>query len=168
MFSSTHKYVHSLQSNWAKSCYLQCLHCEFKHSVRSSQPYYDWWWSEILKVITCTYKVNVTVEDITSDLSTFKTADEVSVISDATNYLLNAFHLFSSPVNTFHRDNRVRADALNSAAFKIFIDTISTVFDVNNQILNTSHMSAFTSLTVFVKSMPACIKKRLIPSLIFL
>ncbi|KAL9126337.1 MAG: hypothetical protein Q9175_007935 [Cornicularia normoerica] len=124
--------------------------------------------SQIFSTLLRLAMVDVTVEDIASDPPASKTAGEVSVISDATDHSPNAFHPFPSPVDASHRDNGARADALDSAASKISIDTTSTVPDADNQAWNASHVSAFISLTVFAESMPACIEGRLVPPPILL
>ncbi len=168
MFPSAREYVCSLQSNRTNSCYLQRPHREPEHPARSSQPCCGWRWSEISEAITYTYQVDVTVEDIASDPPASKTAGEVSVISDATDHLPNTFHAFPPPVDASHRDNGARADALDSAASNISIDTASTVPGEDNQALNASHLSASTSLTIFAESMPACVEGRLVPPPILL
>jgi len=77
--------------------------------------------------------VNVIVKDITSDFLAFKMTCKVSVISDITNHLLNAFYTFSSSVHDSHIDSEVRVNALNLAVFKIFINTVSIILCKNNQ-----------------------------------
>ncbi len=141
---------------------LQPLHREPEQPARYSQPLGDWPWSDI-SAITCTYEVDVTVEDITSDPPASKTTCEVSVISDATDHSPNALHAFPSPVNASHIDSGARPDALDSAASKISIDTARTVPCEDDQALNASHVSASASLAIFADSIPACIGGRLVP-----
>ena len=140
----------------------QPLHREPEQPARYSQPLDDWRWSDI-SAITCTYEVDVTVEDITSDPPASKTTCEVSVISDATDHSPNALHASPSPVNASHIDSGARPDALDSAASKISIDTARTVPCEDDQALNASHVSASASLAIFADSIPACIGGRLVP-----
>lgn len=153
-----------MQPNGTKSCYLQPQHREPEQPARYSQPLYDWRWSDISEAITCTYDVDITVEDATSDPPASKTTCKVSVISDAPDHSLNALHTFPSPVHASHIDSGAKADSLDAAASKISIDTASAVPGEDNQAWNASHVSASSSLTVFSESTPACIEGRLIPS----
>lgn len=112
--------------------------------------------------------MDVTIEDVTSDPPASKTTCKVSVISDATDYSLNASHAFPSLIYASLIDSGAKADALDAAASKISIDTTSTVHREGNQVWNASHVSASLSLTIFAESMPACIEGRMVPPPILL
>lgn len=64
-FSSILEYSCNLQAIWINLCYPQSLHRRLR---KISQPFDHWRWLDII----CTYEVNVTVEDSTSDLPAFK------------------------------------------------------------------------------------------------
>jgi len=109
--------------------------------------------------------VDITIKDATSDPLASKTTCEVSIISNATDNSLNASHASPSPIYTSLIDSRARLDA---AASKISIDTTSTVPYKENQALNASYISASASLAIFIDSIPAYIKGRLIlPPILF-
>jgi len=105
--------------------------------------------------------VDITVENIASGPPAFPTTYEVSAISDASIRSPNAPRTFSSPVDASYLHSEARADALDSAASKISIDTASTVLDADNQALSASHVSASPSPIFFGVSMPAHAEGRL-------
>jgi len=118
--------------------------------MSSHQSLSNWRWSDISAAITPGPPAS-------------QTTCEVSNISDTSNHSPNATHAFSAPVGAFHMHSEAKAEALDSAASKISIDTASTVPDAVNQALNVSHISASASLNVLGESMPACTEGRLIP-----
>ena len=107
--------------------------------------------------------MDVTVENITSHSPASKTAGEVSAACEATDHSPNGFHAFCSPVDASDIDSAARTNALDSVVSKISVDTASMVPDADDLALNASHVSASTSLTVFMESMPTCVEGRLIP-----